>query len=110
MALARSISQWSTDDYEGVKDLAKRLIKYVEDNEPDTLVFEWYGDESSGTIMWHQIYTNEEAFLQHSANMRKAGFLDDALRLLNSEWSVILEPPTTPQGKQMQTDGGCSAR
>lgn len=103
---SRSISQWSTDDYEGVKHLARRIIEYVEGNEPNTLVFEWYGDEASGTIMWHQVYANEEAFLQHAANMREAGFLDDAFRLLKSEWSVILEPPTTPRGRRMQEQMG----
>ena len=58
MPLSRSLSQWSADDYAASCDLALR-IAYVEKNEPETLVFEWYGEPASGTIIWNQVYANE---------------------------------------------------
>ena len=38
--------------------------------------------------------------------MRSAGFLEEAMGILKSEWAVILEPPTTPQGKEMAEQYG----
>ena len=81
-------------------------MRFVEENEPETLVFEWYGHPVSRSIIWNQVYGDEEAFLLHAENMRSAGFLEEAMGILTSEWAVILEPPTTPQGKQMVDQSG----
>jgi len=43
MGLHRTVLEWTTDDYNTVVALARRMSDYVEANEPDTLSFEWFG-------------------------------------------------------------------
>ncbi len=64
------------------------------------------GDPASGAFIWNQIYADEEAFLRHAENMRSAGFLEEAMGALKSEWAVILQPPTTSQGNRMKEQTG----
>jgi quinol monooxygenase YgiN len=103
---SRSFIEWTTGDYEGVLDLARRMSNYVESNEPDTLVFEWFGDEESGRVAWYQVYRNDEAFLEHAQNMAEAGFREEAGRLLSFDRLVVLSPITHPQVKEMAQELG----
>lgn len=44
-------------------DLAERISDYVEANEPETLVLEWFGNEDTGKVVWYQVFSSDEAFL-----------------------------------------------
>lgn len=59
-------------DYEAV-DLAQRISDHVAANEPETLVFERFGDRSTGKVVWYQVYADDEAFLTHAHNMGEPG-------------------------------------
>jgi quinol monooxygenase YgiN len=77
------------------------MSDYIEANEPDTLNFEWFGDEASGRIAWYQVYKDEEAFLKHAQNMAEAGFREEAGQLLSYDRLVVLSPVTHPQVRAM---------
>ena len=101
MTESRSLVEWTTEDYEAVVDLAGRVSDYVEANEPDTLAFEWFGNETTGQVVWYQVYTDDAAFLEHAQNMNDAGFAEETDQLLTQERLLSLTPPTHPQTKQM---------
>ena len=106
MNQSRSILEWTTNDYETVVDLARRMSDYIEANEPDTLVFEWFGDEATGTVLWYQVYTSDEAFLEHAQNMNEAGFADEVQQLLTQNRLLLLTPPSHPQTREMAKQVG----
>jgi hypothetical protein len=97
----RSIFEWTTDDYPAVVDLARRMTAYIESNELDTLVFEWFGNEDTGKVVWYQVYPDDEAFLRHARNMKEAGFSEEAQQLLTQSRLLLLTPLTHPQTKEM---------
>lgn len=101
MAESRSVIEWTTNDYKAVVDLARRISDYVEANEPDTLVFEWFGNPTTGKVVWYQVYVNDEAFLRHAQNMNEAGFAEEAGRLLTQDRVLLFTAPTLPQTEQM---------
>ncbi|MEN8235136.1 MAG: hypothetical protein ABFR89_09475 [Actinomycetota bacterium] len=106
MGTFRSIVDWTTDDYEGVVDLARRMTDYVGANEPDALAFEWFGDQATGHVVWYQVYRDEEAFLDHAQKMKEEGFRDEALQLLSLDRIVSLTPVTHPQLQNMAQQQG----
>ena len=106
MGVFRSMVDWTTDNYEGVVDLARRMSGYMEANEPDVLAFEWFGDEASGRVVWYQVYRDEEAFLKHAQLMEEEGFRDEALGLLSLDRIVALTPISHPQVKIMAQQQG----
>ena len=79
---SRSIVEWTTDDFPLVVEVAGRISDYVEANEPETLVIEWFGDENSGKMIWYQVYASDEAFLTHAQNMMETGFRAEIQQLL----------------------------
>lgn len=103
---SRAIVEWSTDVYEAVVDLAKRVCEYIEANEPDTLAFEWFGDEETGKVIWYQVYSNDEAFLKHAQNMKDSGLADEASGLMTQTRLVLLTPPTHPHTIEMAGQAG----
>lgn len=98
---SRSILEWTTSDYDAVADLARRMTAYIEENEPDTLAFEWFGDQATGQVVWYQVYSNDEAFLEHAQNMAEAGFAEEVQRLLSHRRLLLLTPVTHPQTRTM---------
>ena len=103
---SRSVFEWTTNDYAAVVDLAIRMSDYIEANEPDTLAFEWFGDEETGKVVWYQVYKDDEAFLTHAQNMVEAGFRSEAQQLLTYQRALLLTPLTRPQTKEMASELG----
>jgi quinol monooxygenase YgiN len=103
---SRSIVEWTTSDYDAVTDLVRRMIAYMEENEPDTLAFECFGDRAHGRCVWYQVYSNDEAFVKHAQNMAEAGFSDEARALLSDLRVVQLTPITHPQMQAMAQQVG----
>ena len=106
MKESRSILEWTTDDYQAVVDLAGRMSDYIEANEPDTLAFEWFGDEATGKVVWYQVDRDDEAFLTHARTMNAAGFADEARRFLTQDRLLLLTPPTHSQTKDVAKQVG----
>lgn len=98
---SRSIVEWATDDFPSAVDLAKRMSEYVEANEPETLVFEWFGNESTGKVVWYQTYANDEAFLTHAQNMIDTGFRAEVQQLFTLDRLLLLTPLTHTRTKEM---------
>ena len=99
--ISRSIVEWTTNDFPAAVDLAHRISDYVEANEPETLVLEWFGNENTGKVVWYQVYSNDEAFLTHAQNMIEAGFRDEAQQLFTQARLLLLTPPTHPRAQEM---------
>lgn len=97
----RSIVEWTTADYPSAVELGERISDYVEANELETLVFEWFGNEDTGRVVWYQVYASEEAFLVHAQNMLEAGFRTELQELFTMDRLLLLTPPTLPQTQEM---------
>jgi quinol monooxygenase YgiN len=106
MSASRSIAEWTTDKYEAAVDLARRMTDYIKANEPDTLIFEWFGDQESGRVLWYQEYRDDEAFLTHVQNMADQGFREETLQVLALDRVVLLTPPNHPTVKEMAQQPG----
>lgn len=106
MSVSRSIAEWTTNKYEAAVDLARRMTDYIKANEPDTLIFEWFGDEKTGRVLWYQEYRDDEAFLTHVQNMAEQGFRDETLQVLALDRVVLLTPAKHPTVKEMAQQPG----
>lgn len=106
MSISRSIAEWTTDNYEAAVDLAQRMTDYIKANEPDTLIFEWFGDEESGRVLWYQEYKDEEAFLTHAQNMAEHGFREETFQVLALDRVVLLTPVEHPTVNEMAQQPG----
>jgi hypothetical protein len=103
---SRSIVEWTTNDFPSIVDLAERMSDYVEANEPQTLVFEWFGNEDTGKVVWYRVYSDDEAFLIHAQNMIEAGFRAEAQQLFTQDRLLLLTPPTHPRTQEMARELG----
>lgn len=101
MSVSRSIAEWTTDNYESAVDLARRMTDYIRASEPDTLIFEWFGDEETGRVLWYQEYRDEEAFLTHAQNMAEQGFREEIFQVLALDRVVLLTSANHPTVKEM---------
>lgn len=106
MSVSRSIAEWTTDKYEAAVDLARRMTDYIKANEPDTLIFEWFGNEETGRVLWYQEYRDDEAFLTHVQNMADQGFREETFQVLALDRVVLLTPPNHPTVKEMAQQPG----
>jgi quinol monooxygenase YgiN len=106
MSASRSIAEWTTDKYEAAVDLARRMTDYIKANEPDTLIFEWFGNEETGRVLWYQEYRDDEAFLTHVQNMADQGFREETLQVLALDRVVLLTPANHPTVKEMAQQPG----
>ena len=77
------------------------MSEYVEADEPETLVFEWFGSESTGKLFSYQTYANDEAFLTHAQNMIDAGFRAEVQQLFTLDRLLLLTPLTHTRTKEM---------
>lgn len=100
MSVSRSIAEWTSENYEAAVDLARRMTDYIEANEPDTLIFEWFGDEETGRVMWYQEYRDDEAFLAHAQNMAEQGFREETFQVLALDRVVLLTPHNHPRSRR----------
>ncbi len=103
---SRSILEWSTTDYGAVTDLAHRMTACIAENEPGTLAFEWFGDPSTGKVVWYQSYSDDEAFFVHARNMAESGFAEEIGALLAHERLLLLTPAIHPQAVAMAEQVG----
>lgn len=106
MSVQRSFAEWTTDNYEAAVDLARRMTDYIKANEPDTLIFECFGDEETGRVLWYQEYRDDEAFLAHAQNMAEHGFREEIFQVLALDRVVLLTPPNHPTVKEMAQQPG----
>lgn len=106
MSVSRSIAEWTTDNYEAAVDLARRMTDYIRANEPDTFIFEWFGDDGTGRVLWYQEYRDDEAFLTHAQNMAEQGFREEIFQVLALDRVVLLTPANHPTVKEMVQQQG----
>ncbi len=71
------------------RDLGRRMTAFVKENEPGTVAYGWFvsGD---GRFVTEDGYSEEAALLTHMANVRRQGFGDEYLALLDIERIQVL--------------------
>ncbi len=79
MSTVRYIIQGSVKDNEAFNALAKRACSTVEEQEPNTLAYEWFTDEKSGTATIHELFSSPDAFLDHFERAGNTGVLDELM-------------------------------
>jgi quinol monooxygenase YgiN len=57
------------DGLDTFKELATGYATAVNENEPNTLTYQWYLSEDNSTCLLHESFTDSEALLQHLANV-----------------------------------------
>lgn len=83
MSKVRITIDGTVEDYEALSSFAKRAGTFVEEHEPGTLAWECFADEVSGRVLWHEIYTDADAFLAHMQHMTEEGYLDEFMQLMS---------------------------
>jgi hypothetical protein len=82
------------------------MSEYVGANEPETLVFEWFGSESTRKVVSYQTYASDEAFLTHAQNMIDSGFRAEVQQLFTLDRLLLLTPLTHTRTKEMARQVG----
>ncbi len=108
MATVRVISQGTTNDYEALANLVKRGCAYVEENEPDALVYECFADETSGRVVWHEMYSDEDHFVTHVHNLTSSGMLDELMQVYEIERITFLTRITDPRVQEVAQQFGAA--
>ncbi len=59
------IATFSINDYDSFVILSKETVDYCKQNEPDTVVYDWYVNSSKTEGRLVEAYANTEAFRRH---------------------------------------------
>ncbi len=68
------------DDADGYRDFAQRATAMVREEDPGTLVYNWFVSEDGTTVINEDVYDSSESFLAHLGNMTKHGFVDEFMQ------------------------------
>lgn len=90
MGKIRAIVRGTANDYETFVDLATRVCSLVEANEPGTLRYEGFVDEDTARFVWHEVYEDGSAFLQHNQNLAEAGVMQELGQLVEFDGMTVL--------------------
>ncbi len=101
MSKVRIVIQAKVRDYEGFTSLAKQLCERVEAEEPGTLAYEWFADQMAGRATLHEIYADEEAFLEHFEGVSRRGDLEEFLELVEIEQVTVLNRIVDPRVREI---------
>lgn len=75
---------------EQFKELIPKMIAEVMENDPGTLVYEWYlNEELMECVVW-EVYENSEAVLIHTGNV--GGYLDQLSELSEPSIEIYGDP------------------
>lgn len=85
MSKVRVVIQGTATGYEAFANVAKRMRAHVEENEPGALAYECFADETTGQVLWHELYEDADAFLAHFQGMSDNGLMDEMLRTFTIE-------------------------
>ncbi|MDP8970508.1 MAG: hypothetical protein M3N52_08465 [Actinomycetota bacterium] len=81
MSKVRVISQGTTSNYEAFSELVKRMCAHVEEHEPGAEAYECFADETSGQVLWHEMYQDADAFLAHVQGLTDGGLMDELMKV-----------------------------
>lgn len=90
MGKIRAIVRGTANDYDAFVDLATRVCSLVEANEPGTLRYEGFVDEDTARFVWHEVYEDGSAFLQHNQNLAEAGVMQELGQLVDFDSMTVL--------------------
>ncbi len=94
MSTVRVLWHGETRDVEGHAALVKRMHAFIEQYEPETLVWECFADQLTGQVVWHEVYASGDAFLFHLRNLDEQDFFGEFVRLVRMTSVTSLEPVT----------------
>lgn len=94
MGEVRILFEGEVQDHEAHAALAKRIHAFVERYEPDTLVWEVFGDPLTGRVAWHEAHRSADAYLFHADNMEQQGFFDEFVRQTRLSGVTVLSQIT----------------
>jgi quinol monooxygenase YgiN len=67
------IVRGTTSDHDTFIDLATQARVHVTEHEPDTILYECYTNPATSHFVWHEIYRDDQAALQHIHNLMGTG-------------------------------------
>ncbi len=94
MEQVRILVEGEVRDHEEHALLAKRIQAFVEQYEPDTLVWEVFADPLTGHVVWHEVHRSADAYLFHADNMEQQRFFDEFVRQTRLSGVTVLSPVT----------------
>lgn len=97
MSKVRTILQGPVSDHEAFMTSVKKALAFVEENEPGTVVYECFADESSGRALWHEMFTDEDAWVTHITNMTETGILPEMLEVLTPDQVTVVTSSQDPR-------------
>ena len=77
---------------EAFRELGQRMAGYVRDNEPGTVVYNWFVSDD-GQFVNEDGYDEDAALLTHLGNAQEQGFLDEYMALLDIQRVDVLGDP-----------------
>ena len=96
-----AIVRGKAKDYDAFAALAERVCALVEKNEPGTLRYECFGDAENAQFVWHEVYRDGPAFLQHNQNLFEAGIIEEVGQLVDFDGMTVLGNVTDPDVQEV---------
>lgn len=109
MSKVRILIQGPVTDYERFVDFAERACKFVEENEPGALAYEYFGDQEVGRAVMHELYADADAFVTHFQNLTDTGMLGELMQVLTPEKVTLLNRVNDPRVKEIAEQFGAVA-
>ena len=95
-----AIVRGTAKDYNAFTALAERVCALVEKNEPGTLRYECFVDPEHAQFVWHEVYQDGPAVLQHNQNLLEAGIMEEVGQLVDFESMTVLGGVTDPEVRE----------
>lgn len=81
-----------TSDHAAFVGRAARLRAFVAEREPGTLRYECYTDSATGRFVWHEMFEDDQAALQHMKNQMETDLLERVIEVGRPETLTVLGP------------------
>lgn len=94
MGEVRILFEGEVQDHEAHAVLSKRIRAFIEQYEPDTVVWEVFGDPLTGRVVWHEVHRSADAYLFHADNLEQQGFFDEFVRQTRLSGVTVLSQIT----------------
>ena len=91
-----AIVRGKANDHDKFLTLAEQACTFVEGNEPGVLRYECYVDPETSRFVWHEIYRDGPALLEHVERLMATGVPQQVDEVVDWEGMTVLGDVTDP--------------
>ena len=86
----RVLVQGVAKDYDAFVRFMRRSAAEIDENEPGTLLMEIFANSDTGQALVHERYSDEDAFMAHSARLMEGANLEEFMQVFDFKRTTFL--------------------